>query len=91
MKNQYINLVEDITEKYTPKKIEYIRLSNGINSEDELNQIFQQLVKAPRQTDVLMAYLALIRGEWQNKQPVQKSELLKKITRQWTGFKSTFK
>lgn len=78
LKNQYIDLVEDVKEKYSPKKIEYIRLSNDINSEDELNRIFKQLEKAPRQTDVLMAYFALIRGEWQSKQPVPKSELIKK-------------
>ncbi len=78
LKNQYIDLVEDIKEKYTPKRIECIGLSNQINSEDELNLIFKQLEKAPRQTDVLMAYFSLACGEWQNKQLVKKSELLKK-------------
>ena len=68
---------EPVDEKYRPKTETFVRLS-GNYSEDELNEILDKLKKAPKQSDLVIAYLHLSgfdpKGEIR---PVKKSILLK--------------
>ncbi|MCX7861473.1 MAG: primosomal protein N' [Bacteroidales bacterium] len=88
LKNNYIDIIENVKETYKPKKSEFIVLSESIAHEHQIEQWFQKLEKAPKQTDVLLAFFTLNNGQWQNTQPVHKSELLKKANDNGSALKA---
>ncbi len=67
-----------VIEKYKPKKETFVELNHRF-SDAELNKIFDSLRKAPRQSDILTAYLYLT-GYTDNSEikPLRKSYLLKR-------------
>ncbi len=78
LRNKYIDIEEVVEEKYKPKIVEYVSLAKDIENEEQINLWFKLLEKAPKQSDVLLAFFALNKGNWQNIKPVKKSELLEK-------------
>jgi primosomal protein N' (replication factor Y) (superfamily II helicase) len=52
-----IILYEEIREKYVPKKIKKLRLSEEYNNKEKLELLFKELDKKPKQTEVLLRYL----------------------------------
>lgn len=78
LRNQYISLEEIVEEKYKPKIVEYVTCAENIENEEQINLWFEDLEKAPKQTDVLLAFFSLNQGNWKNIKPVKKTELLKK-------------
>ena len=78
LRNQYISLEEVVEEKYKPKIVEYVTCAKNIENEEQINLWFKILEKAPKQSDVLLAFFSLNNGKWQNVKPIKKSELLKK-------------
>ncbi len=77
LKNQCIQIEESLADRYVPKKVEYIDLAIGIESEEHLNTIFKQLSKAPKQSDVLLAFFALNESRYDKTVPIKKEELNK--------------
>ena len=70
-----IAVQEEIVELYKPKQIRYIRLNNEYSSDESLNQLFQLLAKAPKQSELLLAYFQLIATE---KKPITSKQLIEK-------------
>ncbi len=54
-----IFIFEEINQKYKPKTIVLITLNQTYNNPEALKQLFNHLEKAPKQLDVLLAYLQL--------------------------------
>lgn len=54
----YILLEEELKTGYTPKKKRYVRLRSGI-SDNELNEIFASLSRAPKQAHLLLTYFKM--------------------------------
>ena len=55
----YVQTVQSLKEKYTPKYHRYFRLHPDHQSEVELHQLFDQLKRAPKQSELLLALLQL--------------------------------
>jgi len=89
--NQFIAVEEEVKEKHTVKKAEYLVLSDEINTEEQVNKWFYKLQRAKKQSDVLFAYLALNNGQWNNLKPIRKTELLKKAKDNGTALKALVK
>mgnify|MGYP006194246125 FL=1 len=54
-----IFILEDIVDKFIPKKVITIALNQFYDDKDNLKLLFEQLEKAPKQVDALLAYLKL--------------------------------
>ncbi len=74
-----IVIEESITERYIPKYVEYIELSDEIETEEHLNSVFSKLSKSPKQADVLLLFASMSKIFTQSVAPVKKSDLLNKI------------
>lgn len=68
---------EKLKDTFTPKKETYIELNNKYHSQKTLNEAFEQLKNAPKQTELLMQFLKL--SGFSNQQKlIKKQELLQK-------------
>jgi primosomal protein N' (replication factor Y) (superfamily II helicase) len=65
---------ENLQEKYKEKKETYIRLNPEYSNEEKLADLLNNWSRAPKQMELLLAYLHLIKSEGE----VTQSELLKK-------------
>lgn len=77
LKNQCIQIEESLANRYIPKKVEYIDLAITIENEEHLNSIFKQLTKAPKQSDVLLAFFKLNENRYDKTVPIKKEVLIK--------------
>lgn len=62
-----VSLQEEISEKYKPKNIRYIRLQNEFLQQDRLNELMEVLSRAQKQREAVMHYFQLQASE---KKPV---------------------
>ena len=60
IENNIIFPEEKLTEKYKPRYIQYIALSEKINTEEKLQSVFDSLKRAPAQVKALESILSLI-------------------------------
>lgn len=65
---------EALKQGYAPKKEIYVLLNPEFNNEDQLSELLNNWSRAPKQMELLLSYLHLIKTEGE----VTKSELLKK-------------
>jgi primosomal protein N' (replication factor Y) (superfamily II helicase) len=65
---------ENLQEKYKEKKETFIRLNPTYNNEEKLSELLNNWSKAPKQMELLLSYLHLVKTEGEVTQP----ELLKK-------------
>ena len=63
---------EYLTEKYKPKLESYLKLSELLHNEKEINEAFDLLKRAPKQQEALLAYLRLK----EDKNEIKKAELI---------------
>lgn len=77
LQNQCIQIEESLSNRYVPKRVEYIDLAIDIENEVHLNKIFSQLLKAPKQSDVLLAFFSLNQSRYDITVPIKKEDLLK--------------
>lgn len=70
---------ESLAERYIPKFEEFVILSDEIESEEHLNSIFSQLLRAPKQADLLLLFSGISKPFTSNQTIVKKSELLSKM------------
>jgi len=69
---------ESIQEKYKPKKIKYIQLSEIYKNESLLEELFQSLEKAPKQMQLLLSYISITNfHSIKETKPIAQQELLK--------------
>lgn len=70
IEQEVVVLEEELQEKYKPKSEVYVTLAGDYHNEDALRQLFDKLEKrAPRQIDVLTAFLSL--SGWFGTKPVE--------------------
>ncbi|MBC3759148.1 primosomal protein N' [Hyunsoonleella sp. SJ7] len=67
-----IALHEEVFEKYVPKLVRYVKLDSNFSSEIELQKLLEELSRAPKQRQVLMALFML---SSKTKKPIKVSEL----------------
>ena len=67
-----VSLQEEISEKYKPKKIRYIRLMPEFLQENQLNSLMELLSRAEKQREAVLAYFQLQASE---KKPVSVKRL----------------
>ncbi|OJW72256.1 MAG: primosomal protein N' [Candidatus Amoebophilus sp. 36-38] len=61
MQQQAIMFLEEIQEKYFPKKAKQVSLNKSyVEDSNELELLFQQLEKKPKQLDVLLQYMSFV-------------------------------
>ena len=65
---------EALKQTYTPKKESFVLLEPQFNNEDKLSELLNNWTRAPKQMELLLSYLHLIRTEGE----VTKTSLLKK-------------
>ncbi|HEX2629283.1 MAG TPA: primosomal protein N' [Chitinophagaceae bacterium] len=65
---------ESLKQSYSPKKETYVLLNPEYDNEEKLSDLLNNWTKAPKQMELLLAYLHLIKTEGE----VTKSQLLKK-------------
>ncbi len=63
MKKQAISVEEKLKDAYKPKKENYVKLNFSPGDEKKLNQVFEQLKNAPKQVEILMYFIKLIRNK----------------------------
>ncbi len=73
LEKQLINVQEELYEKYKPKLVRYVKLSNQFTSEAALQDLLHTLSRAPKQRDVVMTLFSI---SAKTKQPVKVSELV---------------
>lgn len=57
IQKQAIIIFEEIADKYTPKVVKKLRLSDNFLQEQDLEELLNQLASRPKQLDVIMYYL----------------------------------
>lgn len=65
---------EEMREKFKPKTTDYVQLHPNLDTDDAIRSAFDQLDRAPKQLEILMGLLHLMRHE--EEQRIRKSDLL---------------
>ncbi len=83
---------EELKEKYKPKVESFVRITEYADNEKNLKTIFSLLEKkAPKQLDVVMAYINLSKRYSKELQEVKKSDIIKMIDGAEAALKSLVK
>ena len=69
-----ISIQEEIYEKYRPKLIRYVKLTEQYNSDEALEGLLINLKRAPKQRELILNYFSLYAT---TKEPIKVSELIK--------------
>lgn len=76
----YIVTEEEIHERFTPKTLSFIKLTDAFSSEEQLQQLYDKLErKAPKQLDLLIEYIQLSKIMSDNPVEVSRKELFARI------------
>ena len=79
LQKEAICIEEKVTEKYKPKKLAYIQISDNLKTEDDFETAFQKLKKAGKQLELFMFILNELHHFSTHKiEKLPKNELLKK-------------
>lgn len=85
-------LQEELKEKFKPKIESYVRITDFADNEENLKTIFDTLErKAPKQLDVVMAYVTLSKRYSKERVEVRKSDILKMVEGAEAALKSLVK
>ena len=77
VKERYVYLLEQVKEKYSPKKVKKILLNpNYLYSEDKFQQLFHELEKKPKQLEILLKFIQLQPDSSLPENSLNKSELV---------------
>jgi len=71
-----ISVQEEIYEKYKPKLVRYVKLNSKYTSENRLKQLLDELSRAPKQSEVVMALFSI---SAKTKKPIKISDLSKEV------------
>jgi len=71
-----ISVQEEIYEKYKPKLVRYVKLNSKYTSENQLKQLLDELNRAPKQSEVVMALFSI---SAKTKKPIKVSDLSNEI------------
>lgn len=70
---------EELKRKFKPKIIQYVRLTEHANNEKNLEKLFEELAKAPKQLELLMKFIQLNERYQEQPKEVNKVELQKAV------------
>ncbi|PCJ86741.1 MAG: primosomal protein N' [Flavobacteriales bacterium] len=70
---------EELKERYKPKIVQYVKLWDEFHNEEKLKNVFDDLNRAPKQLELLMAYIDMSRHYSENPIEVKKIELQKRV------------
>lgn len=85
----YLVTEEEIRERFTPKTLSYIRLTDAYSSEEQLQHLYDKLEKkAPKQLDLLIEYIQLSKIMSDNPVEVSRTELFTRIEEAAPKFKA---
>tara|TARA_R110002096_G_scaffold233849_2_gene423994 strand:+ start:20661 stop:23147 length:2487 start_codon:yes stop_codon:yes gene_type:complete len=70
---------EEIKQRYKPKMVAYVKLTEQAAKETELKKIFDELERAPRQLEILMTFIQLNQRYSQSSVEVKKNDLQKAV------------
>lgn len=74
VKKEVIVVNQEIYQQYKPKLVRYIKLAEKFEEEENLKNLFEELRSAPKQTEVLMAFIS---KRATSKKPVRPKDLEK--------------
>jgi primosomal protein N' (replication factor Y) len=77
LEKKAVVVMEEVREKYKPKRLTYVQLSAKAREEKQLKQHFDDLSNAPKQLELLMTFLQL-KAENEQASKVLKSTLMKR-------------
>jgi primosomal protein N' (replication factor Y) len=81
MNKQALTVEEKLKDAYKPKTKSFIKLNFSPEDEQKLNQVFEQLKNAPKQVEILMYLIRLIRNQGTEKDGfVPRQKLLKETS-----------
>lgn len=73
-------LVEEaVKERYKPRMVQFVRLAAAVQSEEALHAVFDSLARAPKQLELLMAWIKLSNWFSADVQEVKKTALQKAV------------
>lgn len=75
IEKEAISVHEEVYEKYKPKLVRYVKLHADYSSEDSLQNLLDDLTRAPKQRDAVMTLFSI---SAQTKKPVKVSDLSKR-------------
>ncbi|MDO9256467.1 MAG: primosomal protein N' [Bacteroidales bacterium] len=85
----YIVTEEEIRDRFTPKTLSFIKLTDAYSSEDKLQQLYDKLEKkAPKQLDLLIEYIQISKIMSNNPVEVSRKELFARIADADSKFKA---
>ncbi len=85
----YLVTEEEIRERFTPKTLSFIKLTNAFSSEEQLQLLYGKLErKAPKQLDLLIEYIQLSKIMSNNPVEVSRKELFARIADADSKFKA---
>ena len=64
LRDGYVAIKEDLKDKYKPKTASFICLNEAYADEDSLREIMDNLTKAPKQLESLLAYYEICKGDF---------------------------
>ncbi|WP_417199366.1 replication restart helicase PriA [Bizionia sp.] len=72
LEKEAISVHEEIFDKYKPKLVRYVKLKNTFHSQTALQELLEELSRAPKQRDVVMTLFSLTA---KSKKPIPVSDL----------------
>lgn len=72
IEKEAISVEEEVYEKYKPKLVRYVKLHTSFSSEKALHQLFEELSRAPKQREVVLALFSI---SAKTKKPVKVADL----------------
>lgn len=73
LEKEAILLQEEVYEKYKPKLVRYVKLNSQYSAADKLQELLEELSRAPKQRDVIMTLFSI---SARTKKPVKVSDLI---------------
>ncbi|WP_189765241.1 replication restart helicase PriA [Vicingus serpentipes] len=70
---------EELKRKFKPKVVQYVRLTENANNEKNLEKLFEELSKAPKQLELLMKFIQLSERYQEQPKEVNKIVLQKAV------------
>lgn len=70
---------EEIKQRFKPKMVDYVQLTENASKEKRLKEIFDELERAPKQLEALMTYIQMAKYYSQEVKEVRKLDLQKAV------------
>jgi len=76
---------EELVEQFKPKQETYVALTESADKEENLEDLFKQLERAPKQLELLMSFVSMSKRYGKKRMEVKKVELLESVEKKSSG------